>query len=208
MAVSDNEVGGPRDGSAPDGSAPDGSAPGEPAPRRPHHYGPIPRLDLLTWRLTVSGETADGGVVSFTWADIGALPTRSLRVPLMCAEAGPGATHEWGGVPAAELVRLVPPSRGVGHALAIAAYGYSSTVRVSDLLDADALLVTSLDGEPLPREHGGPLRLLLPHLYGWKSPKWLLDIHYCSEPKPGFWEGRGYHRRGEVARGERYAHDG
>lgn len=163
---------------------------------------------MSTWRLTVSGETADGCLQAFTWEDVCALPVAEVEAPIMCAESGAGASHVWGGVPVAEVVRRVPPHKGVEFALVSAAYGYSSTVRVVDLLDSDALLATSLDGQALPPEHGGPLRLLLPHLYGWKSPKWLLEIHYCSEPTPGFWEGRGYHRRGLVANGERYAHDG
>lgn len=190
------------------GHAAEPGGPPQAEPRKPHHYGPIPRLDLGTWRLTVSGETADGAVEAFTWEGVNALPTRTVRTPIMCAESGAGAMHEWTGVPAAEMVRRVPPSTGVEYALVSAAYGYSSTVRVADLLDSQALLATMLDGAPLPPEHGGPLRLLVPHLYGWKSPKWLLDIHYCSEPRPGFWEGRGYHLRGVVANGERYAHDG
>lgn len=179
-----------------------------PEAREPHHYGPVPRIDMEAWRLTVSGETADGAVHAFTWEAVGALPTVDIEASLLCAETGPGSVAVWGGVPAAEIVRRVPPSSGVENVLASAAYGYSSTIRVADLLDPSALLAVRLDGAPLPPEHGGPLRLLLPHLYGWKSPKWLLDIHYSSEQRLGFWESRGYHLRGEIARRERYAHDG
>lgn len=185
-----------------------GRDPERPQRRGARHYGPVPTFDMSTWRLTVGGETSDAGMQSFTWDDIAAMPTREVTGPVTCGESGCGAVGRWRGVPAAEIVRQVPPARGADHVLAAAAYGFTSSLRVCDLMAEDTLLALWLDDEPLPPEHGGPLRLFAPHLFGWKSVKWLLDLSYRTTPERGFWETRGYHMTGLISDGFVYAHQG
>ncbi len=91
--------------------------------------------------------------------------------------------------------------------LVFAEYGYSATIRLEDLVSARAVLATHRDGEPLSDERGGPLRLVLPHLYSWKGPKWVRGWNYLADVERGFWEARGYHLRGDAWLGERYAHE-
>lgn len=179
------------------------------APREvARHYGPVPSVNMDTWRLTVGGETADGGMRAFAWDEIAALPRRIITAAVTCGEAGAGPVGRWGGVPTSEIVRLAPPAPAARFVLAAAAYGFTSSLRVIDLMAEDTLLAFDLDGEPLPPEHGGPLRLLAPHLFGWKSVKWLLDLSYRSVPEPGFWESRGYHMTGRISDRFLYAHQG
>ncbi len=173
--------------------------------RPPQHYGPIPRIDAGEWALTITGLTRTGRDGVITWTRLSTMPIRVVRSAVLNVQEGPGELADWSGVPAALVVAEVPPADGIEGVLAYAAYGYSSTIRVSDLLHPEALLVTGMNGLPLPPEHGGPVRLLLPHLYGWKSTKWLLELHYCQAGTPGFWESRGYHERGRIDRDERYA---
>lgn len=175
---------------------------------KPRHYGPVPKLSADTWSLTVCGETFDAGVHTLSWDQVLALPVRRVDTHITCGEAGVGMSGRWGGVPVSEILHLVPPAAGVTSVLVSAAYGFSSTVRLADLQRDDALLVFELDGEPLPPEHGGPMRLLVPHLFGYKNVKWVLEISYRSVPEPGFWESRGYHLVGEVVDGYLYGHQG
>lgn len=170
------------------------------------HYGRVPKLDLDRWRLTVSGATLDSQPHVFSWADIQAMPTCEVVADHHCASRQSALDVAWGGIAGAELVRRVPPADDAPYALVSAVYGYSANVLVADLAAPRTLLATSLDGQPLTPEHGWPLRLVMPHLYGWKGPKWLLQIEYHREPIRGFWEQRGYHFTGDVWREERYAH--
>ena len=112
----------------------------------------------------------------------------------------------WTGVAVRTLLDLAPPARDVGWALASAARGYSATIRMEDLASPRALLATHLGGEPLRPEHGWPVRLVVPHLYGFKGPKWVQALEYQRTPQRGFWEQRGYHLVGDVWREERFSH--
>lgn len=171
-----------------------------------HHYGRVPKIDLASWALTVSGETADGGVTRLSWDDVCGLPVVEEVADLHCASRVSAQDIRWGGIPCRAVVDLVPPAPGARHIIASGAYGYSTSITVDDLLSPRALFATHLDGEPLTPEHGWPLRLVLPHLYGWKGPKWLLEIEYSSTVRRGFWEEKGYHVVGDAWREERYSY--
>lgn len=170
------------------------------------HYGRVPRIDLATWSLSIGGETQDGGVTRLSWDDFCALPRTSVRADHHCVAKYTTEDLVWSGVSAREVVHLAPPATGVEHVILSATYGYSSSVRLEDLLSARALFATHLGGEPLTPEHGWPVRLVLPHLYGFKGPKWVAEVDYRSEPERGFWEQRGYHLTGDVWREERYSY--
>lgn len=172
------------------------------------HYGRIPDRDPTTWTLTIGGATADGREHTFTLADVTALPAARQVSDMHCATRWTAQGIEWGGVRARDLVALAPPADGVSEVLVFAEFGYAANVPLADLLSSEALLATHLDGEPLTAERGAPIRLVVPHLYSWKGPKWLRGWNYLlpEDPDRGFWEQRGYHGRGDAWREERYAH--
>ncbi|MDO5628889.1 MAG: molybdopterin-dependent oxidoreductase [Mobilicoccus sp.] len=176
------------------------------APLRPIHYGRVPRVDLASWSLTIEGATVDGSMTRFLWDDLLALPQVEVRADHHCVSKRSTTGLVWGGVATRTIIEAAPPASEAQWVLASAAYGYHSNVTVDDLLSPRALLATHLNGEPLSREHGWPMRLVLPHLYGWKGPKWLLALEYLATPQRGFWEERGYHFTGDVWREERYSH--
>jgi DMSO/TMAO reductase YedYZ molybdopterin-dependent catalytic subunit len=115
-----------------------------------------------------------------------------------CATSWTAVGIEWHGVRARDVVAMAPPAADAVGALVFAEFGYAANIRVTDL--DDALLATHRDGVPLSAERGGPLRLVIPHLYTWKGPKWLRGWNYlrAEDPDRGFWEQRGYHSHGEA----------
>ncbi|AKT52040.1 molybdopterin-dependent oxidoreductase [Arsenicicoccus sp. oral taxon 190] len=169
------------------------------------HYGRVPTLDRHTWTLTLAGET-EGEARVVTWEDLQELPQVTLLADQHCVSKLTQQDVEWTGVLVRDVVELAPPRSGIEHTLVSAEYGYSSSVGLADLLSPRSLLATHRQGEPLSAERGGPVRLVLPHLYGFKGPKWVREIAYVPAPVRGFWEQRGYHLVADVWRQERYAY--
>ncbi len=170
------------------------------------HYGPVPRRRPERWRLTVGGATADGEARALTMDEVLAFPPLEVVADMHCATGWTSVDQRWSGVAARDVVRSVPPRPDVEHVLVVAEYGYATTIRLEDLTSPRAVLATHHDGEPLSDERGGPMRLILPHLYTWKGPKWVRGWDYLTGVVRGFWEERGYHLRGDAWRAERYAH--
>ena len=170
------------------------------------HYGSVPRIDLATWSLRIGGDTLDGETLSLSWADFASLPQTVVRSDHHCVSRYTTLDLSWSGVAARTLIEMAPPADGVEHVLVSAARGYSTSIRLEDLASSRAVFATHLDGVPLTPEHGWPARLVLPHLYGWKGPKWVVALNYQRYPERGFWEQRGYHFTGDVWREERYAY--
>lgn len=170
-----------------------------------YHYGRVPTIDPDTWSLTLCGATRDGRMILDLQA-VEQLPRVEVTAGLHCVDRHSVPAIRWGGVPLHEVVALAPPEDGACHALLAARRGYSSSVLVEDLLHPGALLATHADGEPLAVEHGWPARVVLPHLYGFKGPKWIAEISYHHTPQEGYWEANGYHRRGRVDLEERWAY--
>lgn len=170
------------------------------------HYGRVPRFDAATWDFRITGATAGGADRIWTFAELERLPRTQTVAGLHCVTRFSLPPGRWSGVAVADLVELAPPAPGVTHVLAWATYGYSASMRLDDLLAPGALLASHHDDEPLTPEHGWPYRLLVPHLYGWKGPKWVRAVEYLTEHRRGFWEERGYHARGLVWAEQRYAY--
>ncbi|MFJ6728507.1 molybdopterin-dependent oxidoreductase [Streptomyces sp. NPDC091281] len=170
------------------------------------HYGPVPRFRPERWNLRVFGATASGGVHEWTFEELTALPRTTVVADLHCATGPTSTGHEWYGVPATAVLDAVPPAPEVTHVMAWAEYGYSANLRLSDFVSAATLMATHHNGETLTAEHGFPLRLVVPHLFGYKGPKWLRGIEYMTADRRGFWEERGYHNVGEVRREQRYSY--
>jgi DMSO/TMAO reductase YedYZ molybdopterin-dependent catalytic subunit len=169
--------------------------PGQYVPRKLPvlHYGPVPRFRPQRWDLRICGATADGAERSWTWPEVSALPRREVVADLHCVTRFTIPGNRWDGVPAADVLRAVPPAESVTHVMIWAEYGYSANVRIADFAADDTLLATHLNGAPLTPEHGYPLRLVVPSLYAWKSVKWVRAIEYLTRDRRGFWEERGYH---------------
>jgi DMSO/TMAO reductase YedYZ molybdopterin-dependent catalytic subunit len=173
---------------------------------RPVHYGRVPQIDLATWSLRIGGDTRDGNSLSLSWAEVMSLPQTVVVADHHCVSRYTTLDLRWSGVAARAIIDLAPPAVHVENVLVSAARGYSSNIALEDLLSPRALFASHLDGEPLSPEHGWPLRLVLPHLYGWKGPKWVGSIDYQLYAERGFWEQRGYHFAGDVWREERYSY--
>lgn len=173
---------------------------------QPLHYGRVPRIDPERWSLTIDGATRDGGSMVLDLAALDALPRVEVVGARHCVAGLTVPGLRWSGVPLRALVDLMPPEGGADHVLLVAVRGYSASLLLADLLHPDGLLATHVDGAPLTPEHGWPARVVLPHLYGYKGPKWVAEITYHHQPQQGWWESRGYHPRGRVAREERWAH--
>lgn len=170
------------------------------------HYGPVPRFKPDTWDFRIFGATASGREHRWGVTDFADLPRRGAVADFHCVTRFSVLDNDWEGVPAAAVLGLVPPAPEVTRVIAWAEFGYSASMRVSDLAEEHALLATHLDGAPLTPEHGYPLRLVVPHLYAWKSVKWVRAIEYVTDERHGFWEDRGYHAVGDPWREQRYAY--
>ncbi|MDQ1537604.1 MAG: hypothetical protein QOE58_1997 [Actinomycetota bacterium] len=170
------------------------------------HYGRVPQIDPATWSLRIGGDTLDGDALTLSLDDIRSMPQTDVRADHHCVSRHTTLDLLWSGVAAQSIVELAPPADDVERVLVSAARGYSSSIRLEDLSSARAVFATHLDGEPLTPEHGWPLRLVLPHLYGYKGPKWVGAVDYQRLPERGFWEQRGYHLGGDVWREERYSY--
>ncbi|MFE2319648.1 molybdopterin-dependent oxidoreductase [Streptomyces sp. NPDC059441] len=193
------------------GSAPSAPRPIPPGQRHVHgwpvsHYGPVPRFRPERWNLRVFGATATGDEHTWTFDDLSALPRTTVVADLHCATGPTSTDHEWYGIPAAAVLNLIPPAPDVTHVMTWAEYGYAANLRLADFTTPETLLATHHNGEPLTAEHGFPLRLVVPHLYGYKSPKWLRAIEYLTEDRRGFWEERGYHNIADPWKEQRYSY--
>ncbi|MGL5828172.1 MAG: molybdopterin-dependent oxidoreductase [Angustibacter sp.] len=170
------------------------------------HYGPIAAGSLAEWEITLTGETQSGAELEISGTELARLPQIEVVADLHCVTRWTVPRQSWSGVPLRHLLDLCPPAPNANFALVWAEFGYSANVRLEDLASARALLATHYEGEPIPAERGGPVRLILPHLYAYKAPKWFRGIEYLTTPGRGFWEQRGYHAIGDPWREERWSY--
>jgi len=170
------------------------------------HYGPVPHDRGDRWNLVVTGATESGADHELDVDEFAALPRTTVTGDLHCVTRWTVPDNTWTGVAARTILERYPPAVGAEYAMVWAEYGYSASLRMQDLASPRSLLATHHDGEPLTPEHGWPLRLVVPHLYGYKGPKWVRGIEYLIEPGRGFWEQRGYHGLGDAWREERWAY--
>jgi DMSO/TMAO reductase YedYZ molybdopterin-dependent catalytic subunit len=166
------------------------------------HVGSVPRFDPKTWDFRIFGlvETP----LRLLWKDFSRLPMREVTADMHCVTRWSRFDVCWEGVPFSEVLRLARVQPGARSVLVHAEQGYTSNVPLADLLREDALFALQHAGEPLPAEHGFPVRLVVPHLYAWKSVKWVRGLEFLAENQPGFWERGGYHLRGNPFLEERF----
>src|SRR5690625_3579160 len=163
--------------------------PGQHVPRdRPAlHYGPVPRFRAHRWDLRVYGFTQSLGEFRWTWPEFDALPRTECVADFHCVTRFTLRDVHWCGVSSEALVELAPPDPSATHVMVWAEYGYSANMRLDDFLARGVLLATHRDGERLTPEYGYPVRLVVPHLYGWKSVKWVRAVEYLTADRRGFW---------------------
>lgn len=165
--------------------------------------GPTPRVPTDTWEFTVT--TEQGAEHRWDWAGLHALPFEEFTVDLHCVTRWSKLATTWEGVSLDTL--LADVDTVAEHALVHSYGGYTTNLPLEDLLEGRAWVATRYDGEDLEPEHGGPARLLVPHLYLWKSAKWVRGITLGHADYPGFWETSGYHNYGDPWREQRYWDD-
>ena len=160
-------------------------------------------IEVEDWKLTVTDGIASA---TFDWATLSALPMTTITTDIHCVTHWSKFDTTWRGVAIGELF----DAAGVGdldHALVASYGGYTTNLPVTDLVDHDAMIAVEFDGGPIEAEHGGPVRLVVPHLYFWKSAKWVTNISLSDDEDQGFWEAAGYHNYGDPWREQRYSND-
>jgi DMSO/TMAO reductase YedYZ molybdopterin-dependent catalytic subunit len=165
--------------------------------------GPTPRVPLDRWEFVITTET--GQTHRWSWSELLALPMQTPTVDLHCVTRWSKLATSWQGVSLDTL--LADVETAADFAMVHSYGGYTTNVPLEDLLDGQAWIVHKFEGEDLPSEHGGPARLLVPHLYLWKSAKWVRGIELLLQDEPGFWESAGYHDYGDPWREQRYQGD-
>lgn len=170
------------------------------------HYGPVPAFHPESWDLRIFGATESGAQARLRWDDVAALPVSEVVADFHCVTKFTMPAIRWTGVPAMDLISQFPPAPAVTHVMIWADFGYSANVRIGDFAADTTMLATHCDGERLAAEHGFPLRLVVSHLYGWKSVKWIRAIEYLTADRRGFWEERGYHNVADPWREQRYSY--
>ena len=168
------------------------------------HYGRVPTFDPKTWDFKVFGAVSDER--TWSWEDLGALPRTDVESDFHCVTKFSLLGSTWTGISTSTFLSLVPPLPTASHVMVWAEYGYSANMSMADFASADALFATHRDGTPLTADHGFPLRLVVPHLYAWKGPKWARGVEYLTEDRRGFWEDRGYHNRADPWLEQRYSY--
>ena len=169
--------------------------------------GPTPRVSLGAWDFTLRGP--DGQTARWTWEEFQALPHEPVTADIHCVTKWSKLDTVWEGVSVDTLVAEAA-ARGVEPApylLAVCDGDYTTNLPLADVTGAKAWVAVAYAGEPLAPEHGGPARLLVPHLYFWKSAKWVRQLRFLEHDQAGFWESYGYHNYGDPWREQRYAGD-
>jgi DMSO/TMAO reductase YedYZ molybdopterin-dependent catalytic subunit len=165
--------------------------------------GPTPEVDLTRWTFTVDGEVDEPA--SWSWEQFRALPAEDITRDIHCVTKWSKLDTRWTGVSVDRLLDAV--SSEAEYVTAWSDGGYTTNLPRADVTDGRAWVVYQFDGEELEPEHGGPVRLLVPHLYFWKSAKWVRGLRMTVDDEPGFWEGYGYHNHGDPWLEQRYQGD-
>ena len=165
--------------------------------------GPTPHQPIESWSFEIRGEVDEPR--SWTWEQFTALPSEGIKVDIHCVTKWSKLDTSWAGVSLDTLLDTVDTS--AEYVLAFCDGGYTTNLPLDDVCDGKAWIVYEYEDEPLDPEHGGPARLFVPHLYFWKSAKWVRGLEITEGDVPGFWERNGYHDRGDPWLEQRYWSD-
>ncbi|HEX4953297.1 MAG TPA: sulfite oxidase-like oxidoreductase [Thermoanaerobaculia bacterium] len=166
-------------------------------------YGPTPPVDLDAYRFRISGLVERE--VEWTWAELQALPRTEVTADFHCVTRFSTLDNPWSGFSTREVLSHVIVAPEASHVVVHCLGGYTTNLPLEDFLSERALFADRHAGEPLAADHGGPLRLVVPHLYAWKSAKWACGIEIVAEDQRGFWEENGYHTYGDPWREQRFS---
>jgi DMSO/TMAO reductase YedYZ molybdopterin-dependent catalytic subunit len=172
--------------------------------------GPTPDIVTDEWRLEVTGKPLNlvKKPMTWNWEEFNKLPKTQVKKDIHCVTKWSKFDTNWEGVSIDDIVAVVGIDLAtVTHLIAYSYDGYSTNLPIEDVIGGGAMVATAYAGEPIDPEHGGPARLLVPHLYFWKSAKWINKIVFTDHDEPGFWETRGYHNYGDPWKAERYWND-
>jgi len=164
-----------------------------------------PKVDLDAWRLTVDGLVESSR--TWSWQDLHALPGSTYVGDIHCVTTWSKLDMTFAGVSVDTLLDSARPTAAARFVMAHSTTGYTTNLPLDDVTGGKAWVVWAVDGKPLPVGHGGPVRLLVPHLYFWKSAKWITRLELMDRDRPGFWEQNGYHDRGDPWLEQRYQGD-
>jgi DMSO/TMAO reductase YedYZ molybdopterin-dependent catalytic subunit len=162
--------------------------------------GPTPHTAISEWDFSIVGEVDEPK--RWTWQELRALPSEAVTVDIHCVTKWSKLDTQWEGIPLDTLLQGIETA--AEYAVAFSDGGYTTNLPLEDLTGGRAWIAFAYGGEPLEPEHGGPARLLVPHLYFWKSAKWLRGLRLGVTDEPGFWESNGYHNYGDPWREQRY----
>jgi len=165
--------------------------------------GSKPEVTREEWKLRIDGAVEEP--LTLTWKDLLALPQVSDVSDFHCVTTWSKLDVEWKGVAFATIAALARPLPTATHVVVHGSDGYTTNLPLEEALKDDVLLVHTAEGQPLPREHGGPVRMITPQLYAWKGSKWISRIEFLTHDRPGFWETRGYSNSAHPWRDDRYS---
>lgn len=164
---------------------------------------PTPSINLDTWKLTIN---ADSNLIrEYKWNEIIKLTEDNIEEDFHCVTQWSRLDTKWEGFLVNNLFKNFEIDSDLKYVNIICYDGYTTNILKTDLLSPQTILATKFEGKELEPNHGWPLRLVIPHLYGWKSAKWIKEIQFTSNPMPGFWEVRGYHMNGDPWKQERFS---
>jgi DMSO/TMAO reductase YedYZ molybdopterin-dependent catalytic subunit len=167
--------------------------------------GPTPRIEPADWTFTL--KVGPHLIKVWSWSEFNALPRTRMTRDIHCVTSWSKLNTAWEGVAVDDILADAGLSPPTPFALAHCYDGYSTNLPLADLATGKAMVALKYEGQPLPRDHGGPARLLVPHLYFWKSAKWVKGLQFTESDEAGFWELRGYHMYGDPWREQRYTND-
>jgi len=167
--------------------------------------GPTPKVDTRTWTFTI--KEGPRPIAKWDWTEFHQLPQREFTVDIHCVTRWSKLDTRWRGVAVDDLLVAAGIDSPRPFVLVHSIDGYSTNLPTADLAGDRAMVALYYDGQPIAPEHGGPARLVVPHLYFWKSAKWINGLQFLDRDEAGFWELRGYHMRGDPWQEQRYTDD-
>jgi DMSO/TMAO reductase YedYZ molybdopterin-dependent catalytic subunit len=167
------------------------------------HAGTVPRFDPKTWDFRVSGLVEEP--LRLTWDEFLRLPMTEVTEDMHCVTRWSRFDVRWEGVLFSEVMKRIHAKPAAKYVMVLAEQGYTSNVPLADLLRPTTLFALKHNGEPLPADHGYPMRLVVPNLYAWKSVKWVRGLEFLDHDEPGFWEQNGYNMYGDPFKEERFS---
>ena len=169
------------------------------------HEGDVPRFDPKTWDFRVTGLV--NKPLRLTWDEFTRLPTKQVTADMHCVTRWSRFDVRWEGVPFTEVMKMIDAKPEAKYVMVLAEQGYTANVPLENLMHPKTLFALKHNGEPLPPEHGYPVRLVVPELYAWKSVKWVRGLEFMPKDAPGFWEQNGYHIYGDPFKEQRFDTD-